>query len=136
MALRQLRAVVAEQQPVVDELGRLGSERADQLRLELGVRAMVGAADHVRDREVDVVDCARELIRGRAVGAQQRRAAEANRALRVGPADFVGRLAMADEARALVHRPFVPAQAEPLQVGRDRARSTLDVAREIGVIDP
>ena len=40
----------------MDVLRRLGAERADERRLQLGVRAMVGAADDVRDLEVEVVD--------------------------------------------------------------------------------
>ena len=114
--LRELRAVLAEQQAVVDVLGRLAAERADQLRLELGVRAMVGAANDVRDLEVEVVDRARELVRRRAVRAQQRRLPEAQRALGVRLADRVRRLAMAHEPLALAQRPLVPADAEPVEV--------------------
>ena len=63
--------------------------------LQLRVRAVVGAADHVRDLEVEVVDGGRELVRRRAVGAQERRLAEAQRALGVGLADQVRGLAVA-----------------------------------------
>jgi len=69
VTLRQLLAVLAEQKPVMDVLRRLAAERADQLRLQLGVGAMVGAADDVRDLEVVIVDGARKLIGRRAVGA-------------------------------------------------------------------
>src|SRR5438270_7760366 len=50
--LGELRPVLAPQQPVVDELGRIAAERADELRLQLGVRAVVAAADDVRYLEV------------------------------------------------------------------------------------
>ncbi len=116
--------------------GGSAAERADERRLQLGVRAMVGAADHVRDLEVDVVDRRRELIRRRAVGPQERRLAEAQRALGVGLADLVRRLPVADVALALSQRAFVPPHAEPLEVGHDRLGSALDVAGRIGVVDP
>ena len=120
----------------MDVLRRLAAERADERRLQLRVRAMVGAADDVRDLEVEVVDCRGELVGRRAVGAQERRLAEAKRALGVGLADQVRRLAVAHVALALAQRPFVPADAEPLEVGDDRLGAALDVPRRIGVVDP
>ena len=134
--LRELRPVLAEQQPVMDELGRRAAERTDQLGLQLGVRAVVAASDDVRDLEVDVVHRARKLIGRRPVGAQQRRAAETQCALGVGLADLMRGLAMADEAAALVDRPFVPAHAEPLEIGGDLVRAALEVPRLVGVVDP
>ena len=62
--------------------GALAAERRDQRSLHLRVRAMVGAADHVRDLEVEIVDRGRELIGRRAVRAQERRLPESERALR------------------------------------------------------
>ena len=113
------------------------AERANELRLQLGVRAMVAAADDVRDLEVDVVDRARELVRRRAVGAQQRRPPEAQRALGVGLADLVRRLAMAHEAaRSGARGPSSQRDAEPLEVGGDRLGAAFDVARRVGVVDP
>ena len=73
-ALRELLAVVADDEPVVDHLRRLRAERAVQRRVQLLVRPVVGAADHVRDPEVGVVDDAREVERRRA-----RRRARASR---------------------------------------------------------
>ena len=93
--LGELRPVLAQQQPVMDELGRIAAERPDQLCLQLGVRTVVAAADDVRYLEVEVVHCARELIRRRPVRAQQRRAAEAERAVGIWLADLVRGFAMA-----------------------------------------
>ena len=45
MTLRELLAVLAKHQAVVDVLRRLAAERADQLDLQLRVGAMVRAAD-------------------------------------------------------------------------------------------
>ena len=71
----------------MDVLRRLEAERAGELALQLGVGAVVGAADDVRDLEVVVVDDAREVVGRRAVGPEQRRAAEADRAVGVGLPD-------------------------------------------------
>src|SRR5581483_8275776 len=103
----ELVAVVAEQQPVVDVLGRLAAERANERRLQLGIRAMVGAADDMRDRKVEVVDGRRELVRRAAVRAQERRAPEPERAFRIRLADRMRRLAVANSASALEQRPLV-----------------------------
>ena len=120
----------------MDVLGRSAAERRDERRLHLGVRAMVGAADHVGDLEVDVVDRRCELVRRRAVGTQQRERPESKRALPVGLADLVRRLAMPDEALALEQRPLVPADAEPLEIHDDRFRAAFDVPGRVGVVDP
>ena len=134
--LGQLAAVLAQEQPVMHVLRRLAAERADQRRLQLCVRAVVRAADHVRDLEVEVVHCGRELIRRRAVRTQQGRLSEAERAVRVRLAEEVRGLAMADEAAALMDGPLVPADAEPVEVGDHRLRPALDVPGRIGVVDP
>ena len=116
-ALRQLLAVRPEQQAVVDVLRRLEAERAGELALELGVRAVVGAADHVRDLEVVVVDDARQMVGRAAVRAQERRPPEADGAVGVRLADGRRRLAMPVGALALAHRPLVP-RAGPATRGR------------------
>ena len=69
--LGELLAVLAEDQPVVDELGRLRAERLEQPPVELLVRPVVVAADDVRDAEVDVVDDAREVVGRRPVLAER-----------------------------------------------------------------
>ena len=97
---------------------------------------MVGAANDVRDLEVEIVDRRRELIGRRAVGTQQRQLPEPKRALRVGLADLVRRLAMPHEALALQQRALVPADAEPLEVGDDRLGAARDVPGRVGVVDP
>ena len=121
---------------MVDVLRRLAAERADQLRLQLGVRAMVGAADDVRDLEVEIVDGAGKLVGRRAVGAQQRGLPEPERAFCIRLADRVRRLAMAHIPLALAHRSLVPVEAEPAEVGLDRLGAALDVACCIRVVDP
>ena len=65
----------------MDVLRRLEAERAGQRLLELGVRAVIGAADDVRDAEVVVVDDAREVVGRAPVRPQERRAAEADGAV-------------------------------------------------------
>ena len=113
---------------MVDVLGRLGAERARQRRMERGVVEMVGAADHVRDPEVDVVHDGGELVRRPAVGAQKRRSpllAEPHRAvvLALGLAGLEHPrrdLGVALGPLALVHRPLVPGDPEP---GRGRRGS-------------
>ena len=71
MPLRELLAVRPEDEAVVDHLRQLAADRPGDPPLQLEVRPMVGAADHVSHREVEVVDDRGELIRGRAVRAQQ-----------------------------------------------------------------
>ena len=82
-ALGELLPVRAEQQTVMDVLRRFEAERARKLSLELGVRAVVGAANDVRDLEIVVVDDARQVVGGAAVGTEQRRPSEPDRALLV-----------------------------------------------------
>ena len=51
-------------------------------------------------------------------------------------ADQVRGLPVPHVAAALEQRPLVPADAEPLEIGLDRLRATLDVPGRIGVVDP
>ena len=97
----------------MDELRRRRTERLEQAPMQILVRAMVVAAHDVRDPEVDVVDDGREVIRRRAVLAQQRQAFEAI-------AERSPHLAMALRTLALPHRPLVP--GDP-RATRDRAGS-------------
>ena len=120
----------------MDVLRRLGAERADERRLQLCIRAMVGAADDVCDLEVEIVDSRGELVGRRAVRTQQRRLAEAKRTFRVRLADQVRRLAVAHEALALAHRAFVPADPEPVEIADDRLPAARDVALGVCVVDP
>src|SRR5204862_38811 len=75
-ALGELLAVGAEDEPVVDVLGRGRVERLVKAPVNRLVRPVVVPADHVCDPEVDVVDAGRELIGGGAVLAEERRASE------------------------------------------------------------
>jgi hypothetical protein len=127
---RELLAVLAEDQPVVDVLRRLGSERFVELPVKRLVRPVVVAAIDVGDSEVDVVDDARQVIRGRAVLAQERRPAEA-----LAPKQC-SRLAVALLPLALTHRALVPRDLEPLEIAKDRFFSARNVACRIGVVDP
>ena len=113
---------------VVDELRRRRAERLEEPPVHRLVRTVVVAADDVRDAEIDVVDDRRELVRRRAVLAQERDALEP-------VAERRADLAMAVGALALAHRPLVPRDAEPLEVGDDRLLPALDVPRRIGVVD-
>ena len=90
---------------------------------------MVGAADHMRDPEVDVVDDARQLVGGAAVGPEELDALELLRQAR-------GRLAVALAAVALAHRPLVPVDPQPAEVVEDRLFPALDVPGRVGVVDP
>jgi hypothetical protein len=136
LPLRELFPVRAEQQAVVDVLVRLEAERVGKLALELGVRAVVGAADDVRDLEVVVVDHARQVVRGRSVGAEQGRPAIPHGAVVVALADRKGGLAMAVRTVALAGRPLVPRQPEPLEVAEDRVDGAGHLARPVRVVDP
>ncbi len=115
----------------MDHLGRLEPERAEERGMQLLVRAVVGAADHVRDLKVGVVDDAREMEGRRAVVAPEHHAVEALR-----QAGGVRGLEVAPCALALAHRAFVPVDPEPAQVVEDSALAAGDVALRIGVVDP
>src|SRR4029450_9104157 len=114
----------------MDVLRRLGAQRTRELAMELLVRPVVVAADDVRDPELDIVDDAGKLIRGRSVLAQERDPPEA-------VASEPGRsLAIDVLALALAYRPLIPVDAEPLEVGTNRLLASRNVACRIGVVDP
>ena len=75
--LRELVTVVAEDEAVVHELRRLVPECPVQATVELLVRPVVVAADHVRDPEVDVIDDARQVVGRTSVLADERDPVEA-----------------------------------------------------------
>ena len=55
VALRELLPVVTEEQAMVDDHGQLAAERPCDALLRLFVGAVIRAADHVGDCEVEVV---------------------------------------------------------------------------------
>ena len=128
--LRELLPSCAEQQPVVDVLAAARRRaRAMQPLLELLVRPVVGAADHVRDPEVDG-----RRRRWRAGRSACRRPAAAScgrsgRAVLVGLADRLRSLAMPLCTLALPHRPLVPGDPEPFEIVENRFAAALDVPR-------
>src|SRR5215204_1202921 len=97
--------------------------------MQVLVRAVVEAAHDVRDPEVRVVDDAREVIGRGAVFAEQRDAVEPLAELRSG-------LPVAVLPLALPHGPFVPREAEPLEVADDLLLTAGHVALGIRVVDP
>ena len=128
-ALRELLAVLAEDQAVVDELGRLRAERLEQPAVERLVRPVVVAAEHVSDPEVDVIYDAGQVVGRRPVLAQQRDAVEAL-------AEPLCRLDVPRAALALTHRPLVPREPEPLEVAQQILLPARHVAGRVGVVDP
>src|SRR4029453_10168073 len=130
LALRELAAVLAQDQAVVDVLGRLLPECQRQLAVERLVRPMVVAADDVRDPKLDVVDHARELIGGRSVLAQERDPPEAV------ASEPVHGLPIAALPLALGNWPLVPSDPEPVEVSTNRLLASRNVARRVGVVDP
>jgi A/G-specific adenine glycosylase len=90
---------------------------------------VVEAAHDVRNAEVGVVDDAGEVVRGRAVLPQQCDSVEPVAESRRG-------LSVALLPIALSHRPFVPVEAEPLEVADDLVLAAGDVSLRIGVVDP
>ena len=121
---------------MVDVLRRLEAERARELLLELGVRAVVGASNHVRDPEVVVVDHARKVIGRAAVRPEERRAPEAEGTVRIQlPRDGRG-LAVPVRAFALANRAVVPCDSDPVEVGEDLLDGALDLPGAVGVVDP
>jgi hypothetical protein len=127
--LGELLAVFAEDQAVMDELGRRRPERPEQPPVQLLVRPVVVPAHDVRDAEVDVVDNAREVVRGRPVVADERRAVEAL-------AQLLPRLEVPLAPVALPHRPLVPVDPEPLQVAQQLVLAAGHVAGRVGVVYP
>src|SRR5262249_25446154 len=134
--LRELPPIEPEQQAVVDVSRGLAAECADQLALQLGVGPVVAAAEDVRDPEVEIVDRGRELVRRAPVRAQERRAAEADRASVAGVPAEVRSFAVPPVPLPLPPRPLVPADPEPLEVAQDLLEAAVDVPRRIGVVDP
>src|SRR5947208_13990093 len=114
----------------MDVFGRLGPEGLGEGAVQSLVRPVVVAADDVRDLELDVVDDAGELIRGRSVFAQQRRAAEAvaSEAIRCLAVDVL--------AFALADRPFVPLHTDPLEVAQALVLSARTVPCRVRVVYP
>src|SRR5204863_5557580 len=107
--LRELAPVRPEDQAVVHELGRRCTERLEQAPMEILVGAMVVAAHYMRDPEIDVVDYGSEVIRRRAVLAQQRQTLEAI-------AERSPHLTVALRTLALAHGPLVPGDPQPLEI--------------------
>ena len=104
------------------------------------VRTVIGAPDHVRDPELQVVDDRRELVGGGPVRAHQRRPVEPGRAVRIAHRS-AGQRALRSNgievaALALSKRPLVPQQLQPGQVLEDRRFSAGNNAGGIGVVDP
>ena len=81
VTLRELLAVGAEQEAVVDHLWQLAADRLRDAPLQPLVGSMVGAADDVRDPEVEVVGDGCELVRRafRPLAAASRRRGGATR---------------------------------------------------------
>ena len=113
----------------MDVLGWLGAERPRQVSVELLVRPVVVPADDVRDSELDVVDDAGQLVRGRSVLAEERDLSEAI------ASEPIRGLAVDVLPFTLAHRPLVPLDAEPLEIGSDRLLAARDVARRVRVVD-
>ena len=138
--LRELLAVLAEQETVVDHLGQLASERPRDPLLHLLVGPVVGAADDVGDAEVEIVGDRGELIGRRAVGTGERRSSEPDRAVGIAHRPGVERqrcgLGVPLGALALAERAFVPADPEPVEIGEDRLLAAGHVALRVGVVDP
>ena len=74
VALRELLPVRSEHEPVVDHLRQLSAERAGDALLHGKVRAVIRAADDVRDAEVEIVCDGCELVRRSSVRPEQGRA--------------------------------------------------------------
>ena len=117
-------------------LRRLEAEGARKPLLELGVRAVVGTADDVRDLEVVIVDDTRQVRRRAAVRAEERRSPEADGAVRVGLPHHGGGFAMPFGPLALPNGAVVPGDTDPLQVGEDLLDGAVDLACAVGVVDP
>ena len=139
--LRELLPVLAEHEPVVDHLRQLAADRAGDPAMELEVRPVVGAADDVRDPELEVVDDRRELVGRRPVRPGEGRGPEAHGALVVALRSArlerpLRRRGVQRPALALPHRPLVERDAEPLEVLEDRLLPARDRSRSVGVVDP
>ncbi len=117
--------MLAQHDRMVNELRRLDSQRPGGGHVQRHVRQVIVAADHVGDAEVGVVDHARPVIGGAAVGAQDHKrrhtlAAQLDGAVAdAGAGGLSGGFAVAIEALALAHRALVPAETEPTQIVQD-----------------
>ena len=116
----------------MDHLGQLTAERARDPALQLLVRAMVRAADHVRDAEVEVVGDRRQLVGGRAVrhGAASRRRGGASRPRRASAPPSRLRTLRPRRRRASPRSlcrtgPSSHVDAEPSEVVEDRRLAAL-----------
>jgi len=128
-ALRQLPAIRAEDEPVVDVLRRARAEGLVEPAVHRLVRAVVVPAHDVRDLEVDVVDDAREVVGRRPVLSQQGEAVETS-------AERLGRFTVALLPAALPDRPLLPFDPEPPEVVKDRLLPARQVASGIRVVNP
>jgi hypothetical protein len=95
------------------------------------VRAMVGAANHMGDLEVDVVHDARQMERRWAFFAPQHHSFEP-----LGQAGVMRCLKLPLRPLALTNGAFVPVDPEPAQILEDRLLAARDVAGRVGVVDP
>ncbi len=117
------------------DLGELAAERPGDPALRLLVRAMVGAADDVRDAEVEVVGDGRELVgrasrrRGASVTPSSRSEPSASRAAPPSRSARCRRRGVDAAALALAHRPLVPGDPEPVEVVEDRLLAAARRAR-------
>ncbi len=91
---------------------------------------MIGAADHVRDPEVDVVDDAARWK----VGEPSSGHSITPRTAAAGSARAASDVPLG--AVALAHGAFVPADPEPAEIVDDRLLAPRQVACQVGVVDP
>ncbi len=129
IALRELLPVRAEDQAVVDVLGRARAESLGEPTVKVFVRTMIRATDDVRDLEVDVVDDRREVVRRGPVRASERDAFEPIRP------ESLRRVAICVLTLALTDWPLLPRDPEPLEVAHDRLLAVRDVPGGVGVVD-
>ncbi len=123
--------------------GKHASERSPDALLQLEVRTVIRAAQHVRDREIEIVDHRGELVRRGAVRAQQGGAAAKQPHGALGVA--LGRLTCDRSRRrlrvelsslALAQGSLLEGDVEPPQVLEDRLLPARHGSRGIGVVDP
>ncbi len=127
-ALGDLLAVRPEHEPVVDVLGRRAADHVRERPVQLLVWPVIVSPQHVGDREVEIVDDAREVVGRTTVLAQERHPLEALGQPRGG-------LAVAILALALAHRALVPDDPQPAQIGEDRLLATGKVSGRVGIVD-
>ena len=123
MPFRQFGAVGAVDQRDVCEFGHRPVERTIDLRLAERVAEMVVAADHVGNFHVVIVDHDREIVRGRAIGAQNDQIVEFSIVDRDLALDEV-----VDRRRTLLWRPGLITGATPGGASaRSRSRRELSI---------